>query len=73
MLKVVCKHLFVEDEEFVIIKDENGLNAEAISAFKHTTVNVEGANGYSAKSYNVYYKDNAEACNKANNWVVTLG
>ena len=25
MLKVVCKHLFVEDEEFVIIKDENGL------------------------------------------------
>lgn len=55
------------------IKDENGLNAEAISAFTHTTVNVEGANGYSAKSYNVYYKDNAEACNKANNWVVTLG
>ena len=25
MLKVVCKHLFVEDEEFVIIKDENEL------------------------------------------------
>ena len=25
MLKVVCKHLFVEDEEFVVIKDENGL------------------------------------------------
>lgn len=55
------------------IKDVNGLNAEALSAFTKTTVNVEGANGYSAISYNVYYKDNAEANNKANNWNVTLG
>lgn len=55
------------------IKDVNGLNAEAISAFTKTTVQVEGANGYEAKTYNVYYKDNAEACNKANNWAVTLG
>lgn len=55
------------------IKDENGLNAEAFSAFTHTTVNVEGANGYTAKEYNVYYKDNAAANDKANNWVVTVG
>lgn len=55
------------------IKDENGLNAEALSAFTKITVSVEGANGYEAKEYNVYYKDNADACNKANNWVVTLG
>ena len=55
------------------IKDVNGLNAEALSAFTKTTVNVEGANGYEAKAYNVYYKDNAAACDKANNWAVTLG
>lgn len=55
------------------IKDVNGLNAEALSAFTKTTVQVEGANGYSAKEYNVYYKDNASPCDKANNWAVTLG
>lgn len=54
------------------IKDVNGLNAEAFSAFKHTTVDVEGANGYTAKSYNVYYKDNAAACDKANKWHFTV-
>ena len=57
----------------ISIKDVNGLNAEAISAFTKTTVQVEGANGYEAKTYNVYYKDNAAACDKANNWAVTLG
>lgn len=54
------------------IKDVNGLNAEAFSAFKHITVDVEGANGYTAKSYNVYYKDNAAACDKANKWHFTV-
>lgn len=54
------------------IKDVNGLNAEAFSAFTHITVNVEGANGYTAKSYNVYYKDNAAACDKANKWHFTV-
>lgn len=54
------------------IKDVNGLNAEAFSAFTHITVDVEGANGYEAKSYNVYYKDNAVACDKANKWHFTV-
>ena len=54
------------------IKDVNGLNAEAFSAFSHTTVNVEGANGYEAKTYNVYYKDNAAANDKANKWHFTV-
>ena len=54
------------------IKDVNGLNAEAFSAFTHITVNVEGANGYEAKSYNVYYKDNAAAGDKANKWHFTV-
>ena len=55
------------------IKDTNGLNAEAFSAFAHVTVDVEGLNGYEAKSYNVYYKDNANACDKANKWHFTVG
>lgn len=54
------------------IKDVNGLNAEAFSAFTHITVNVEGANGYEAKAYNVYYKDNAAANDKANKWHFTV-
>lgn len=54
------------------IKDVNGLNAEAFSAFTHTTVDVEGLNGFEAKSYNVYYKDNAAACDKANKWHFTV-
>lgn len=54
------------------IKDTNGLNAEAFSAFTHTTVDVEGVGGYEAKSYNVYYKDNADACDKANKWHFTV-
>ena len=55
------------------IKDVNGLNAEALSAFAHVTVDVEGVNGYEAKSYNVYYKDNANPCDKANKWHFTVG
>lgn len=54
------------------IKDVNGMNAEAFSAFTHVTVDVEGANGYEAKSYNVYYKDNAEANNTVNKWHFTV-
>lgn len=54
------------------IKDVNGLNAEAFSAFTHVTVDVEGANGYEAKTYNVYYKDNAAANDKANKWHFTV-
>ena len=54
------------------IKDENGLNADANSTITHITVDVEGANGYEAKSYNVYYKDNAAACDKANKWHFTV-
>ena len=54
------------------IKDVNGLNAEAFSAFTHVVVKVEGANGFEAKNYNVYYKDNAAACDKANKWHFTV-
>lgn len=54
------------------IKDVNGLNAEALSAFTKITVSVEGANGYKGANYNVYYKDNASANDKANKWHFTV-
>lgn len=54
------------------IKDVNGLNAEAFSAFTHITVKVEGANKYDAVDYNVYYKDNAAANDTANKWHFTV-
>ncbi len=54
------------------IKDVNGLNAEALSAFTKITVSVEGANGYKGANYNVYYKDNAGANDKANKWHFTV-
>ena len=54
------------------IKDVNGLNAEAVSAFTHDVVAVKGANDYEEREYNVYYKDNAAACDKANTWHFTV-
>ncbi len=54
------------------IKDVNGLNAESFSAFTSTTVEVQGANSYEAKTYNVYYKDNAETNGKENKWHFTV-
>ena len=54
------------------IKDVNGLNAEAVSAFTHAVVAVKGANDYEEREYNVYYKDNAAACDKANKWHFTV-
>lgn len=54
------------------IKDENGLNAQIFSSFTPTTVEVEGANGYDAIEYNVYYMDYANANDKANNYLVTV-
>lgn len=54
------------------IKDVNGLNAEISSGFTKATVDVEGANGYTAKSYKVYYMDFANANDKANKFTVTI-
>ena len=54
------------------IKDVNGLNAEIASGFTKTTVSVEGASSYTAKSYKVYYMDFAKANDKANKFTVTI-
>ena len=54
------------------VKDVNGLNAEIKGAFTKSVVQVEGANGYTAKDYKVYRTDFAEALGKANTYTVTI-
>lgn len=54
------------------VLDVNGLNAQIFSSFTKTTVEVEGANSYTAKTYNVYYLDYANANDTANTYTVTI-
>jgi hypothetical protein len=54
------------------IKDDNGLNAEIVSAFAATTLDVEGANGYDAITYDVYTTVFADPLEKANVYHVTI-
>lgn len=58
--------------EVTSVKDVNGLNAEIKSSFKSMVVAVNGANGYTAKSYRVYYLDYANPNDKANTYKVTI-
>lgn len=54
------------------IKDVNGMNAEISSSFTPQTVQVEGANGFTAMEYKVYILDFAEANGTANTFTVTI-
>lgn len=54
------------------VKDVNGMNAEISSSFTKQTVNVEGANGYTAISYKVYTLDFANANDTANKFTVQI-
>lgn len=54
------------------VLDVNGLNAQIFSSFTHTTVQVEGANEYTAQEYNVYYLDYANANDTANTYTFTV-
>ena len=54
------------------IKDVNGMNAEISSSFTPQTVQVEGANGFTAMEYKVYSLDFAEANGTANTFTVTI-
>ena len=54
------------------VLDVNGLNAQIFSSFTKTTVQVEGANEYTAMAYNVYYLDYANANDTANTYTVTI-
>ena len=54
------------------VKDVNAMNAEIASAFTKIEVNVEGAHGYTAIAYNVYYMDYANPNDTANTYTVTI-
>lgn len=54
------------------VKDVNGLNAEIKSTFTKSTVQVEGANGYTAVDYKVYMTDFAGPLDKANSYTVQI-
>lgn len=53
-------------------KDVNGMNAESVSGFSKTTLNVSGANGYSPISYKVFSLEFANANDKANKFTITI-
>ena len=60
------------DKQITSIKDVNGLNAQILSSFTTKTVNVEGANRFTAIEYKVYYMDYASANDTANSYLVTV-
>ena len=54
------------------IKDVNGLNADITSAFTSSTIDITGANGYTAISYKLYRLDYAKPNDAANKYTVTI-
>lgn len=54
------------------VKDANASDAQVNSAFTLMTLAVEGANGYEAKAYKVFYKDWADPVTAANTYKATL-
>ena len=54
------------------IRDVAAMNANILDSWKSTTVMVEGANGYEAKEYKVYYLDYADAYGKTNTYTVKI-
>ena len=53
------------------VLDSNDSNANIVGSFTSTKVQVEGANGYTAQEYTVYYMDAANAL-KANTYKITI-
>ena len=54
------------------VLDVNGMSAEIKTAFTKYTVDVEGADSYTAQSYKVYVMDLASANDTANTYKITL-
>lgn len=59
--------------DLVSVTDTNGLGAEILSSFTQTALDVEGSNGYDAKSYKIYYIDYANANDTTNSYIFTIG
>lgn len=58
--------------EVASVTDTNGMGAEVKTAFTLHKVDVEGADGYTTKSYNVYISDLASANDTKNTYTVTI-
>lgn len=56
----------------VSVKDVNGMNAEIVSSFAMSKVNVEGLNKYAAQEYKVFVLDYAVPATEANTYKVTI-
>lgn len=54
------------------VKDVNGMNAEIVSGFTKSLINVNGANDYLAIQYKVYSLEYATANDTANSYVVQI-
>ena len=54
------------------VKDVNALNADIVSSFKQSIVDVEGFNGYDAISYKVYVLDYAFGAATTNTYKVVI-
>lgn len=54
------------------VKDVNGLNAEIVSAFSKSSLNITGAEDYSAIGYKVYTLEFAAANDVANTYTVVI-
>lgn len=54
------------------IKDVNGLNAEILSGFTKSSMDITGAESYSAVGYKVYTMEFAQANDKANTYTVVI-
>lgn len=54
------------------VTDTNGMGAEVKTGFTATTIDVPGANDYTAISYKLYVMEYAEACTVANTYKVTI-
>lgn len=71
--KRVCVACLADKRGITKVINETAMNADVTSTFVKSTVNVEGANGYTAKSYNVWVFEPAVAYENAATLKVTLG
>jgi hypothetical protein len=59
--------------DLVSVRDNNGLDANIINAFKKSIIQVEGCDGYWPIDYKVYVIDFANPYNTANYYTFTIG
>lgn len=67
---IICYPSTLRDLTSVL--DVNGLNAEIKSGFKQQSIEVEGANGYTATSYKCYTLEYANPNDTVNTYKVTI-